>query len=194
MGRSLICSRHEPIHWTRHRADSKYIAGDEPGQWFCNICHEPPAPLAPYLESFNPIVHMEYLETKAGSAVVYTQADRMAVTYDEALATIKRWRKEDDGWVKARIVTMARINGEWHASEMVDEPKVPNAVQALSRAALIEKVNALGKIERRGTTYVWRLSATGRAYAAHLRRALGNTDRLPGPKQPTTEVDPHDRP
>ena len=197
------CGRHDRSDWWRLRAGGTRTVAGLAGIWRCSICHAPPEPLLPEIERWDVTVHEDewaqaLVEERGLPAVSPThivgQTTASTLNVTKATELFSKWRGEEFGWVKARIVTLARIHGEYHADMMIgvtlSQPNmIGAAVNALARSGYLEKLNREGDVEHRQTrsgtsrraSYVWRLSADGRALSAHLRKALGNTDRLPGP-------------
>lgn len=194
----MICVKHpEDAHW-RHPENSPLTPGGQPGPWVCGICHPTPRVFTA-VERYDAAVHGEV----SVAPVAYRPPARrigQGSTLDvrEATALFEKWKAEEFGWVKAKILTVARQRGEYHADDMIGlELAQPNmigaAVNALARAGFLEKLNREGRIEHRETrsktsrraSYVWRLSARGRVLAEELKRGpMQGTERMPGPKRP----------
>lgn len=105
----------------------------------------------------------------------------------EALRVLEVWRGEATGWVRARVLALARRNGEYHADMMVGvrlgPPRTLDVVtDHLARQGLIEKLNAAGEREHRPTrnrskAWVWRLTPEGHVMGDALHEKIG--DKLP---------------
>lgn len=154
-------------------------------RWTCGRCHPPVAlQMVCFIDTraegywhFGERVEIEVGGWESPTAPNPTVR---AVSDAETAATIARWRSDLEGWRKARVVQIARLQGEYHAS--MDNMNGSAPTSTLAKAGLLEKLNAAGDVEKRGSSYVWRLSARGRVLAIQLRRVLGDTDRLPGPR------------
>lgn len=195
------CAKHDRAMWWRLAAGSELTPPGEHGIWTCAICHTPPEPLLKHIEWFDEeedgvLWDAQYQAFLGHEPHVVGQVKASTLNLGEAQALFEKWKGEEYGWVKARILTLARIHGEYHADMMIGvELESPNmigaAVNALARGGYLEKLNRQGEVEHRQTasgtsrraSYVWRLSAKGRDTAAKLRKALGDSDRLPGPKR-----------
>lgn len=133
---------------------------------------------------------------ESSDAYVIGSGRAPVMTLAEATALFERWKSHEFGWVRARILTLARIHGEYHGDMIAGiEVSSPNiigaAMNALANQGLIEKLNREGEVDHRMSaiptnrrkSHVWRLTTKGKVAAAHLRQSLGGTDRLPGPKR-----------
>lgn len=102
---------------------------------------------------------------------------------EEAQALFEKWKAEEYGGLKVRILYEADQHGEFHGSQLAElQIGQPNligaAVQSLTHAGLIENRNRLGQVEHRKSpsmgaahgraSYVWRLTPSGQSLVAAL--------------------------
>lgn len=111
------------------------------------------------------------------------------LTLEAAIALLKEWRGEEMGWVRARIVQLARRHGEYHADQLAEvqlaQPNVIGAaVRALMSGGYIEPTGERRRNEAKAAhgrrSDVYRLTERGRTLAGRLQDEVG--DRLPGPR------------
>lgn len=109
-------------------------------------------------------------------------------TADDAVKLLARWRGEEMGWVRARIVQTARIRGEYHADDLAGvELAQPNVIGAAVRSLLTAGLIASTGERRRNEAAaahgrrsdVYGLTERGGIVAEALRRQID--DRMPAP-------------
>lgn len=167
----------------------------EPGAWGCVICHPPSHALShTEVERFVESAHgpeFDALEQAWRGDDTSSIVVRKPPSVQTALDMLARWREEDNGWTKARVVAVATHYGEVHASmpELAllaqRDVNATAVIGALKSSDLLEKLNRSGEIEKRGQAFVWRLSAKGRVLGIQLRELTGG--RLPGPRRSDQE-------
>jgi hypothetical protein len=193
------CYKHEREHWWRLRADSPATPEGEHGIWTCGLCHPMPEPLRPQCEPFDERVHGPVFDAAVRARYpspepepvghVIGQATPATLTLETATALIEKWKAQEFGWVRALVVTLARIHHEYHADLLigmeVHAPAVGAAINSLSKSGLLEKASHEPRQTKNPTSrrasYPWRLTPRGQEFAMMLRRKMGNTDRLPRP-------------
>lgn len=208
MAPAKLCSKHPPEEHWRLRADSARTPADEPGPWACQVCHPMPEPLRVESEQFDlskghvdPYARTYREEDYAPNGNIIGSVSAVTLTLDKATTLIEKWKAEEFGWVKMRILALADTYGEYHADLLVgvrlDSPNmVGAAVNALARQGLLEKLNRHGEVEHRQTlngksrraSYVWRLTPNGASAVARWRKLTGaKKGQLPGPPRPAGE-------
>lgn len=125
------------------------------------------------------------------------------MTLDRAQELLERWRADEMGWVRARILQVARLRGEVHADDLADLPlEQPNVIGAVINALcrgsrewggpLItstgERRRAAAEASHGRRSDVYRLTPVGVTVAYRLRMEVG--DRLPGPRPKEEEMEP----